>query len=168
MVALQISEVGTLLNQMLKGDLFDRFLLREASVSQAFTTTIDGTIKPDFYSEEECRALGLSGLSYIPFARVRPLCLDLIKGSRKPDSFRFVFLLSPENQASTITRSGTAFRSEDISGLFLNLTYKNEILTCTTGISYRTFSMDRSLEQEWDRLAALFFKQHGIAVSEEP
>ncbi len=166
MVALQISEVGTLLNQMLKGDLFDHFLLREASVSQAFTAAIDGALCPGFYSEEECRELGLTGLSYIPFARVKPLCLDLIKGSRKPDSFRFVFLLSPENQAATIARSGTAFRTEDISGLFLNLTYKNEALICTTGISYRTFTMDKSLEREWDRLAALFFKQHGIAVTE--
>ncbi len=167
MVAFQISEVGSLLNQMLKGDLFDRFLLREASVSQAFTATIDGTLKPGFYSEEECAELGLDGLAYIPFARVRPLCLDLIKGNRKPDAFRFVFLLSPENQASTIAHTGTSFRSEDIGGLFLNLTYKNEALVCTTGISYRTFSMDKSLEQEWDRLAVLFFRQHGIAVQEE-
>ncbi len=166
MVALQISEVGTLLNQMLKGELFDRFLLREATVSQAFAATIDGTLKPGFYSEEECRELGLAGLAYIPFARVRPLCLDLIKGSRKPDSFKFVFMLSPENQAATIERSGASFRSEDISGMFMNLSYKNEALICTTGISYRTFSPDKTLEAEWDRMAALFFRQHGIAVTE--
>ncbi len=166
MVAFQISEVGSLLNQMLKGDLFDRFLLREASVSQAFTATIDGTLRPGFYSEDECRELGLEGLTYIPFARVRPFCLDLIKGSRKPDSFKFVFLLSPENQAATIDRSGAPFRSEDISGMFLNLSYKNETLICTTGISYRTFSLDKTLESEWDRMAALFFRQHGIAVTE--
>ncbi len=166
MVALQINDVGTLLNQMLKGDMFDRFLLREASVSQSYTASIDGTLRPGFYSEEECRQLGLTGFSFIPFARVRPLCLDLIKGSRKPESFRFVFLLSPENQAATIAGSGTSFRSEDIGWLFLNLTYKDEILVCTTGISYLTFSMDKSLEAEWDRLAGLFFRRHGITVTE--
>ncbi len=166
MVALQIHDVGSLLNQMLKGNLFDHFLLLEASVTQAFSATIDGTLQPGFYSEEECRELGLEGFSHIPFARVRPLCLDLIKGNRKPESFRFVFMLSPENQAGTVAHSGTGFRTEDISGLFLNLTYKNETLICTTGVSYRSFSMDKSLEREWDRLAALFFKQHDISVTE--
>jgi len=166
MVALQIDEIGTLLNQMLKGDLFDNFLLREASVSQAFTTEIDGMISPGFYSEEELAELDLTGLSYLPFSRVRPLCLDLIKGPRKPASFRFVFLLSPENQAATIAQADTGIRTEDITGLFLNLNYKKDALICTTGISYRTFLTDRSLEAEWDRLAALFLKQHKIPFTE--
>ncbi len=166
MVALEIHNIGTLMNEMLKGEMFDHFLLQEASVSQAFSVTIDGSAHPEFYSAEDEEASDLAGLSYIPFSRVRPLCLDLIRGSRKPNSFRFVFLLSPDNQAATIKRSGTSFRTEDISGMFLNLSYRNEALTCTTGISYRTFSMDHSLEAEWDRMAALFFRQHGITVSE--
>ncbi len=166
MTAIQIHDIGSLLNQMLKGTMFDHFLLREASVSQAFQTDIDGTLSPRFYSEEECRQLGLTGLRFIPFSHVRPLCLDLIKGSRKPDAFRFVFLLSPAHQANTIARSGSSFRAEDVTGMFLNLSYKNDILTCTTGISYRIFSPDKSLEQEWDRLAAVFFRQHHIAISE--
>ncbi len=166
MIAIQIDNVGPLLNQMLKGNMFDHFLLQEASVTQAFTTEIDGRIRPGFFSEDELTDLGLTGLSCMPFSRLRPLCLDLIKGSRKPDSFRFVFLLSPENQDSTIAHSGTGFNTEDIGGLYLNLTYKNDALVCTTGISYRNFSMDKSLENEWDRLAELFFKQHGVAVTE--
>ncbi len=166
MVAFQIEEVGTLLNQMLKGDLFDHFLLREASVSQGYTATIDGTLRPEFYSEEERTSLGLTGLSCLPFERVRPVCLALLKGNKKPESFRFVFLLSPGNQENTIAGSGTSFRTEDITGMFLNLNYKNNTLLCTTGISYRTFSLDKSLEAEWDRLVPLFFRQHGIAVTE--
>ncbi len=166
MVALTIHDIGALMNKMLKGEMFDHFLLQEASVSQAFSVTIDGTVHPEFYSAEDEEASALADLSYIPFSRVRPLCLDLIRGKRKPNSFRFVFLLSPDNQAATLERSGTSFRTEDISGMFLNLSYRNETLTCTTGISYRTFSMDRSLEAEWDHMAAMFFRQHDIAVSE--
>lgn len=166
MTALQILDIGPLLNRMLKGNMFDRFLLREATVSGAFRTDIDGTLCSGFYSKEECRQLGLDGLRFIPFSHVRPLCLDLIKGNRKPEAFRFVFLLSPEHQTGTIARSGSSFRTEDVTGMFLNLNYKNEMLTCTTGISYRVFSPDKSLEKEWDRLAALFFRQHGITVSE--
>lgn len=166
MVALEINEIGTLINQLLKGGMFDNFLLQEAVISQAFQYTIDGTINKDYYSEEEYEQLGLSGLKYIPFSRVRPICLEMLKGKRKPGYFKFIFLLSPKNQAGTIARSGSSFRPEDVTGMFLNLIYKNGILTCTTGVSYRIFSPDKTLEKEWDRMAAVFFKQHGIAVKE--
>ncbi|MCD7982539.1 MAG: DUF5721 family protein [Clostridiales bacterium] len=166
MTVFQIEEIGSLLNQMLKGTMFDHFLLQEASVSQAFRTDIDGTLRTQFYSEEEMRQRGLSGLRFLPFSHVRPFCLDLIRGNRKPESFRFVFLLSPQNQAGTIAHAGSSFHTEDVTGMFLNLSYKKEILTCSTGISYRIFSPDKSLEKEWDRLAMLFFRQHGIAVKE--
>lgn len=166
MVALEINEIGVLINQLLKGGMFDNFLLQEAVISQAFDYTIDGTLNGDYYSEEEYEQLGLSGLKYIPFSHVRSICLEMIKGKRKPGYFKFVFLLSPKNQASTIIRSGSSFRPEDVTGMFLNLIYKNDILTCTTGISYRIFSLDKTLEKEWDRMVTLFFKQHGIAVEE--
>jgi len=164
MTALQITEIGSLMNQMLKGNMFDSFLLKEASVTQAYETTIDGTVRESFYSAEEAERLGLTGFRYVPFSHVRPLCLNLLKGSRMPEAFRFVFLLSPQNQAGTISRSGTGFSTEDITGLFLNLIYRDNSLVCTTGISYRIFSMDKSLEAEWDRLVEVFFRQHGIAV----
>ncbi len=166
MVAFQIEEIGPLLNLMLKGTMFDSFLLQEASVSQAFRTSIDGTLSNHFYSEDEIQQLGLSGLHFLPFSHIRPFCLNLMRGNRKPESFRFVFLLSPQNQANTVACSGSSFRTEDITGMFLNLCYKNETLTCTTGISYRVFSPDKSLEREWDRLAMLFFRRQGIAVKE--
>lgn len=166
MVALEINEIGVLINQLLRGGMFDNFLLQEAVISQAFDYTIDGTLNGDYYSEEEYEQLGLSGLKYIPFSHVRSICLEMIKGKRKPGYFKFVFLLSPKNQASTIIRSGSSFRPEDVTGMFLNLIYKNDILTCTTGISYRIFSLDKTLEKEWDRMVTLFFKQHGIAVEE--
>lgn len=166
MTVFQIEEIGSLLNQMLKGTMFDPFLLQEASISQAFRTDIDGTLRTQFYSDEELRQRGLSGLRFLPFSHVRPFCLSLIRGNRKPESFRFVFLLSPQNQARTIARTGSSFHTEDITGMFLNLSYKNEILTCTTGISYRIFSPDQSLEKEWDRMAILFFRRHGITVTE--
>lgn len=166
MVALEINEIGAFTNQLLKGGMFDNFLLQEAVISQAFDYTIDGSIHPDYYSEDEQEQLRLSGLKYIPFSQVRPICLEMLKGKRKPGYFKFVFLLSPKNQASTIRHSGTGFQPEDVTGMFLNLIYKNGSLTCTTGVSYRIFSLDKTLEKEWDRMAAVFFKQHGIAVEE--
>ncbi len=166
MIALHILDVGSLTAKMLKGSLFDHFLLKEASVTQAFETNIDGRLRPGFYSEAELGEMGLSGLTYVPFSLVRPICLDLMKGSRKPESFRFVLMLSPENQTQTIAASGTGFHGEDVGGMFMNLAYKNDQLVCTTGISYNIFSMDKSLEQSWDGMCKLFFKKNNITVEE--
>lgn len=164
MVALEITEIGALIRQMLKENMFDHFLLQEAVIATACEHQIDGSITEGYYTEEEKTQMGLSGCRYLPFSFLRPVCFEIMKGKRKPVFFRFVFLLSPKNQESTILHSGCSYRPEDVSGMFLNLTYKNDRLTCTTGISYHIFSMDRSLEQEWDRLAAVFFRQHQIAA----
>ncbi len=166
MIALKIHDTNLLLNRMLKGDLFDRFLLKEATIIQGFETTIDGSLHAQYYTLEEQEQLLPADGKYIPFALVRPLSLELLKGNRKPGFFRFVFLLSPKNQENTILHCHSSFSSADITGMFLHLQYKNDQMTCTTGISYNIFSPDKTLEHEWDRLAILFFKQHNIAVSE--
>lgn len=163
MTALQITEIGSFLNRLLKDGLFDRFLLREATIVRSVSFTIDGAVNPDFFDAGEAEQEGLSGLKYLPFGRIRPVCFELMKGRKKPSYFKFVFQLSPQNQQSTIERSGSGFRTEDVSAMYINLTYRNEILVCTTGISYRLFSLDRSLEQEWDRLVSLFLRKNEIA-----
>lgn len=162
MIALKITEIGTFINKLLKDGMCDHFLLQEAVVTQAASYHIDGSFHPDYYEPEELEALQLEGLSYLPFSLLRPNCLKLMQGKKKPLFFKFVFLLSPENQANTISRSGAAFSTEDISGMYLHFTYKNDALICTTGISYRLFSLDKSLEQEWDRLVSVFLRQNGI------
>lgn len=166
MIALQITDLGTFMNSLLKGTMFDHFLLQEADITQAVSYTIDGAFNKDYYSEEELEEMDLTDVSFLPFSYIRPVCFELLKGKKKPVYFKFLFLLSPKNQASTIARSGSSFNSEDISAMYLNLTYKNNILTCTTGISYKLFSLDKTLEQEWDRLVKIFFRQNKIEVEQ--
>ena len=53
MIALQITDIGSFMNHLLKNGLFDHFLLQEATITQAVTYTIDGTVNSDFYEPEE-------------------------------------------------------------------------------------------------------------------
>lgn len=50
---------------------------------------------------------------------------------------------------------------EDINGLFLNIKFESNKLSCTTGTSLKTFSLDKSVEEAWDRYAAEFLRQNG-------
>ena len=154
MIALKITDIGTFINKLLKEGMCDHFLLQEAVITQAATFTIDGSLQADYFDSEETENLQLQDLSYVPFSLMRPHCLKLMQGKKKPLYFKFVFLLSPANQLNTVERAGTSFLPEDVSGMYLHFTYKNETLTCTTGISYRKFSLDKTLDQEWDRFSS--------------
>ncbi len=94
MIALSLPEIKDFMNKLLCTDTFGHFLLKEAVILGSVTWSLDGTIQPDFYSSDEADALGLTGLSFLPFEQVRPQCFDLIKGRRTPSYFKFVFLLS--------------------------------------------------------------------------
>ena len=47
--------------------------------------------------------------------------------------------------------------------MFFNLIFRQGKLMLTTGISYRIFSADKSLDAEWDALMGKFLKNHGIS-----
>ena len=116
------------------------------------------------YSSEELEEQGLSGLVFLPYGRVRQHCFDLIKGKRTPSYFKFVFLLSPDNLSRTLASMQTPFTPQDVTGMFLNLKFQNGNLMLTTGVSYRIFSTDKTLEHEWDRLVEIFLKNHIIVI----
>lgn len=166
MIALNLSEIKDFMNKLLCTDTFDNFLLREATISGSCMWDVDGNINVDFFSAEELAEHGLEGLSYMPFSHVRTQCFDLIKGKRTPSYFKFVFLLSPANLARTLEQTHSSFTPDDITGMFINLKFQQGKLLLTTGISYRIFSVDKSLEQEWDSLVKRFLKNHEIAFEE--
>ena len=74
MIALQLTDVKTFMNQLLCSELFDRFLLSEASITKDATFTVNGHINPAFYSAEELETEGLTGLDILPYSRLRPVC----------------------------------------------------------------------------------------------
>lgn len=166
MQALELTDVKNFMNQFLKSDIFDHFLVQEAVITSAASYVIDGRINKGFYSETELQELGLTDKKFLPFGMLRGNFFDLIKGKKTPSSFKFILLLSPDNLKRTLDSISSSFSENDITGVFLNIKYQNQLLTLTTGISYRIFSTDKTLDGEWDRLVRQFLKQHGIPFEE--
>lgn len=52
--------------------------------------------------------------------------------------------------------------ADDIQGLYLNLRYDSTGLQCITGTSFKSFSMDKSLEHAWDNMVQKFFQKKGL------
>ena len=166
MIALELTDIKDFMNKLLRSEVFDHFLMQEATITSSATYTIHGQITKGFYTEEEIEELHLEGCRFLPFSLLKGNCFDLIKGKKTPSAFRFVFLLSPSNMEKTIAAVGSSYKASDVTGMYINLKYQNQLLSLTTGIAYNIFSTDKTLESEWDKMVIKFLKQHEIEFEE--
>lgn len=165
MLAVRITDTRDFMKKLLTQDLFDTFLFSEAVITTFTTFTIDGTWHPDYYEEQGTDAD--SSDSSIPKALtwklIRPVLFDMIKGRHTPVSFRIVLRLADYNVESLLTSASVSIDASQVAGLFLNLNYQNNTVTCTTGTSLRIFTLDKTLDSVWDEMALRFFRSRQIA-----
>ena len=166
MKAYQIRDLKNFMNKLLLSDCFDCFLLEEGIIVTANTFRIDGRIQKDFFTKEEQEEGSYCLYEFTPWKEIRPVCFHLIKGKRTPSFFKFVLLLSPANLENTLQKTGSTLTTSDVTAAFINLKFQNNKLLLTTGISYRTFTIDKSLDREWDALIKKFLKNHEIIFEE--
>lgn len=166
MLALNIIDIKTFMNQLLIGNTFDSFEMTETVITTFNTFTIDGKLHRDFFDTDTCDILDQSGIDYSFWKEIKPYCYSIIRGKHTPLYFKIVFQL-PEKQVQKLLQSqNSRISSELVSGMFINLQYKNKELLCTTGIALKTFIPDKSLEQQWDEMVRNFFLKHSISFRE--
>lgn len=164
MTSLKIEDIRQFTADLFTGETFDHFLVKEAEFVTFNVFTIDGRIRPDYYSKEEAEERGLKTLS--DWAVLRPVCFSLIKGKRLPECFRIILQMPPRAVEKFVT-GRMALKAEEVTGLYLNVRYEEGKLSCVTGTSVSFFTMDKTLDMEWDQAIKGFFKKNGIAFLEE-
>ena len=125
---------------------------------------INGRLNKNWYDSAEKELL--DGREYANWKEIRNLAFQIIKGNKSPQFMKLVFSLPRENVKKVIEKSGSSFSLEQVEGLFLNLKFENGVLYLVTGSSLTIFSMDKSLEQEWDREVMVFLKRQAIVFEE--
>ncbi len=165
MISLQIEELKEFTRQLFIGNTFDRFLLREAQIVTFNSFQIDGRIRPDYYSAEEKEEGEIEGFS--AWSVLRPFCFSLIRGKRLPESFHIVLQLSDRARDAFLAERQTGFSPSEVNGLYLNICYEEKVLFCVTGTSVSRFTLDKTLEHEWDGAVKAFLKQKGIPFEEK-
>ena len=145
MIALALPQVKECMAKLLLSETFDPFYF------------IDGYLKKDFFEQEEAPER-----EYALWKDVREFCFSLIKGKRTPLSFKFVLGLSDSNIEKLLLQQGLDFKPQDVQGLYINLKYDGQKLQCVTGTAMNLFTMDKSLEQAWDKMVQKFFAQKEI------
>lgn len=165
MISVKIEDMKSFTSKLFVGEVFDQFLVKEASISTYNTFTIDGTIKSGYYSREEMEELRIGALS--SWSAIKPFCFSLIKGKRLPVSFRIIMLLPEDGTERFLASRNIGISREQVKGLYVNIRYEEEKLTCVTGTSVSVFTLDKTLDEEWDQGFKAFLKHNQIPFMEE-
>lgn len=146
MLSIQISNQKDFTTRLFMQDDFDDLLLDSAVFRVYADYTIDGRVNSSYFDNdsEEYK------LSFLPWIKYRSVCFQMLKGTRKPTYFKLVFRLSGEHCRQFEQHAGISLDSLSVNGLFLNIRYDNTGIFITTGISLKTFSMDKTAETAFE------------------
>ena len=128
----------------------------EASIKMGVSYQIQGRINEGFYDTSVEQTLHRD---FCYWKEVRNRIFDIIKGKRLPLSCKIVLGLPKQSVSYLISHSNSTFREDDIEGIYVNILYDPKTLLITTGISYKNFSLDKSLEYAFDEYLAKFLKE---------
>ena len=151
MIGLSIDDQKMFTRLLFLSDTFDSFELAEGEFITRFSTTIDGAVSgPE----------GNTG--FVTWGEVRNIAFQIIKGRQLPRAFRLTFRLSLKNMERTLASIGKTAEDTGITSLLFNIRYEHGELMLITGCSYRSFSLDRTAEREWDEMMMRFLLKHEV------
>ncbi|MFI3208355.1 MAG: DUF5721 family protein [Eubacteriales bacterium] len=162
MIALQLLEVKDCMQKLLLSDSFDSFSFIDGSITTFATFTFDGYIHKNYYNTDEQESSNQEEAVFSTWAKMRDYCYHVIKGKHTPLAFKFVLNLSTENTKKLLEHNLPTQDPTGIQGLYLNFQYDHGSLTCITGTSMKSFTMDKTLEHLWDDTAMKYLKQKDI------
>ena len=159
MIALQVENIRDFMNKLLLKPVFDEFRVSEAAITTFTTFSIDGQYRPEFYDPETIAPVSETQVSW---QSIRPFCLSVFKGKRLPLAFHIVLQLPQEQIPVFLAENNLSADPADVFGLFLNIQYRGDVLTVTTGSSLRVFSQGHELDHAWDRYVRGFLAREDL------
>jgi hypothetical protein len=151
-----------------KDTSFNRFLLNEAVIVTGHTFTLDGHLNKAFFTEDELEQMQVDaadkGLVFseelIRWESVKGFCYECIKGRKTPLSLKVILSLPPEEIKGLLAKTDTTLTFDDILAMNINIKFDGSVLTCTTAVSLKIFTMDRSADRAFDEMFAAFLTAH--------
>lgn len=164
MISLKIPEIKIFMAKLLTQDVFDAFLLKEMELHTFTSFTITGQFHEEFFTQEELEERG--DKRYVLWNDVRAVVFSMIKGNKTPLTLKIVFQLPKEQTEVVVERLAGRMRLEDIGGLYMNVRFEKGELHIITGTAIKTFTLDKTLEQEWDKEVKNILQKQGIIFEE--
>jgi hypothetical protein len=165
MISLKIAEVKIFMARLFTNTVFDPYILREMEIQTFTTFRVTGQFNEAFFTDEELEERGENRI--VTWGELRSIAFSMIKGNKTPLVLKIVFQLPRDRCEELVGRSGGRLRTDEVGGLYLNLRFEKGDLHVITGTAIKTFTLDKTLEQEWDREVKNILKEQGIAFEED-
>lgn len=149
MISFKILELNRFMAKLLKGEEFDEFLLREGFVKTYMEYRFQGRLFLEYFDAEKQEEK--ENQEYVLWREVKPFIFELIKGKRTPLAFQFNLLLPVGKAAELLAQHQVSVKEEDHPSLYLQLRFEHGVGRILSGASRDTFSMDKSMEETWDK-----------------
>ena len=150
-VKLPESQTKPFMQKLLTESVFDGFDLRSAMVSSFARMELAGA--PDKAQNDETAEKP----AFNTWEVMRPYVTHYVRNGGKPKAMKLVFSMPPAALES---------RFPDASALFLNVLFDGQV-SIVTGTSQKSFSMDKSLEHNWDAYVQGFLQNNQITFETE-
>ena len=160
MISIQIIDIKQFMEHLFKNNTFDEFEISGIDIKALSDLKISGTLNKSFLTSDEKEIVGYRHL--ILWREIKPSIFSFIKGNKKPLLLKIIFSLSINRIEQLIATSNAKIDCTQVNGLYLNITYDDKGLYCTTGSSLKVFSMDKSLDINWDNYVKDFFLQNNM------
>lgn len=153
MQSFEITNRKEFMAKLLKSDLFEGFEVREVVAHVSFKMILDGKRNKAYFQDinEDSDTIYSD---YLTWGEMRKHVYELMSGTKLPTYFKIILSTNAEK---------TRQISSDVSTFYLNITFKDNQTTCTTGTAYNGFTLDQSADQLWDeRIKNFLFKYQFI------
>lgn len=157
----EIENANEFMGSLFVKDWLDAMEVVEAEITTFFHIKMDGRRRLEWYDgaeqEQNSRRFG----EFITWKEYKQQAYQMIKGKKVPSMFRLV-LRMPKKGMERLASVSTDLLPSDIQGAYLNIKYEKKQLSIVTGVSITKFSMDKSIEREWDMQVEVQLKKKGF------
>lgn len=158
MQAYHIEDIRKFTKYLFDSEKFDDYQMSEVSILTFCQFKINGKNIREFYTNDEWE-IGKEDSEYVFWKNIRSLCFQIIKGKKPPVSFRIVLKLNKKQKQNWFIRILEENLQNSISELYLNILYKDRKLILISACSYMDFTLDKSIEQYWDKEVEKLLKE---------
>lgn len=144
MLVFNTIDTGVLMRTLLTGEEFDNWNLIQAKIQKDITYDLNGQLFKEFFDEEVGQ--------FIKWKDIKHIIFEIIRGKKLP-----IYMM-------IILREDEKYKDDKEKGRILNMTFKAGEMRVATGISYNSFTLDKSDENVWDEEVSSLFDRLGIKL----
>lgn len=149
MQTIEVLDIKQFMQLLFQTNALDSYEFISASIRTDMTYNLDGHINKEFFTPDELEQMNTNESLYLFWHTAKEKVFQLIKGKKTPSQLKIVLKLSEDNTYSLLESTHSTLSTMDIDGMFLNILFQHDKLTIVCGISYKIFTLDKNLENEF-------------------